>query len=160
MVGLDKLNETPEQRVAINNAHGRLCQTELKLMKSGVSLKQVANLTHSSPDEFARLISSLTVDQTVLLRDLLKALLSLAEASGGGEAVLSTISSSALKMASVDTGLVSFLHDLIDIDICVKKLESNAVARSSGKPHLAEDLRHFKEQVERGAGVVAGKFVA
>ena len=160
MTTIDVVQETREERIAIAKAHARVIQAGWKVEGVGIKLSAIA-ASSSLPGQFERLISALSIDQAIVLRDYFKSLLEFAEATQEGEVVLSTVDKNTIKLVMKDSGLNSFLHDLLEVDISVKKLEANATAKSvKNKPNLAESLRKFKEQVEHGAGEVASQFVA
>lgn len=160
-VSVSEGNANREEIIRASKAHLHAIKAGRMLESSGIPLTTVAHFAQASTAEFETFFSTLALEQAVLLRDFLKKLLELAEATDEGEVVLSTVASDTIKLVLTDSGLISFLHDSLEVIICVKKLEANATAKHfQNKPNFAEKLRRFKQQVEQGAGEVAGRFVA
>lgn len=155
------LSEPGEKTTFIAKAQVRVTRISDALKLAGVNLSSVANLGSATSEEFLQVIASLSMHQTLLLRDLFDALLHIAAETGDGEVVLTSIVGDTLRLVAKNSGRVLFIRDLLEVDLSVKKLEANVTAKNSkNDPQFVESLRRFKQQVESGAGEIASRFVA
>ena len=76
-------------------------------------------------------IGALSLPQTVLMRDYFNSLLDMAVQLHSGEVDLATISNNTVHVRENDSGLISFIRDLLEVDISVKQLEANTNAKNA-----------------------------
>ena len=155
------INEPKEKTISIAKAQGRVARAGNALESASVKLSSVANLGSATSDEFMQFITSLSMQQTLLLRELFDALLHIAAETGDGEVILTSITGDTLRLVAKNSGRILLIRDLLEIDISVKKLEANVTTKNSiNDPQFVEYLRRFKLQIESGAGEIASRFVA